>query len=184
MYTHLFPLHARECMYMSAQCTNYMDGCIPWVYGELKAPSDYSKYAKSIKVLTKTSSLHKSLRHGEHWCEILYWLVVTRLIIHSLVECSQCKNAWPARSLGIDYGTNWPNSVVGVLGVQIFHTLTRDRIHWNIGWGDKIRGEQICHERCGAYSLAQEHPITICMTNKAIATIISHIADSLQLRHL
>ena len=36
----IFPLH----VYMSAQCSSYMDGCVPRVHGVHTA--DYSKYAK------------------------------------------------------------------------------------------------------------------------------------------
>ena len=48
-----------RCMLVNVyKCTSYMDGCVPWVCSvhaviKLKAPSDYSKYAKSIK-----STLH------------------------------------------------------------------------------------------------------------------------------
>ena len=59
---------------------------------ELKALSDYREYAKS---LTKASLLKTYVLlecHGERWCQMLYWLVVTRLCnTRSLVECSHVR---------------------------------------------------------------------------------------------
>ena len=52
--------------------------------------------------------------HGERWCQILYWLVVTRLCYtYSLV---MCKNyAWSARGFGIEYSANWPTKLLHLL---------------------------------------------------------------------
>ena len=70
-------------VYTSAQCTSYMDRCVPWVHGVhavSSAPCDYSKYAKEHQKYWPRP-LHKKylLWHGEHWCKMPYWLAVTRL---------------------------------------------------------------------------------------------------------
>ena len=76
-------------------CTN------SWcTHSELKAPSDYSKRKRAPKVLTKAYFPINNVlpeRDGKRWCQLLYWLVVTRLCnAHNLVEC---KYAWSARVL-------------------------------------------------------------------------------------
>ena len=66
-------LHGRMCI-MNSWCT-------------CKAPSDYSKCKRASKVLTKASLLLLEC-DGKCWCQMLYWLVVTRpCITHSIVEC-------------------------------------------------------------------------------------------------
>ena len=86
-------------MYMSAQCTNYMDGCASWIHGvhalSSKHPLTIASVLKSIKstdkgLFTKNNVLLECC--GEHWCQMLYWLVVTRQCnTLSLVECSHLK---------------------------------------------------------------------------------------------
>ena len=60
----------------------YHDMSLWCTHSELKAPSDYKKYAKEHQKLKKGSSLQKSLCHGE--CTGVKshtaWLVVTRLL--------------------------------------------------------------------------------------------------------
>ena len=77
-------LHGRICI-MNSWCTR----------SELKAPSDYSKHTKDRQntdkgLFTKNNVLPEC--HGDRWCQMLYWLVVTRLCnTCSLVECSHVK---------------------------------------------------------------------------------------------
>ena len=61
---------------------------------ELKTPS-VASMQRASKALTKASLLKTNVLpecHGERWCQMLYWLVVTRLCnTYSLVECSHVK---------------------------------------------------------------------------------------------
>ena len=69
-------------MYMSAQCTNYMDEYASWIHGVHTVSSKHQQAEKSIKgtdkgLFAKNNALPECDR--EHWCQMLYWLVVTRL---------------------------------------------------------------------------------------------------------
>ena len=95
-------LHGQMCT-MSSWCT----------HSELKAPSEYSKYKSTDKgFFTKNNVLPEY--HGECWCQMLYWLVVTRLCnTHSLVECKNYARS--AKGLG----ANWPTKLL-----QHMHSAT------------------------------------------------------------
>ena len=81
---------------MSTQCTNYMDGCALWIHGVHTVSSKDRLTIASTKEHQKywQRTLYYVLPEcfREHWCQMLYWLVVTRLCnTHSLVECSHVK---------------------------------------------------------------------------------------------
>ena len=71
--------------------------CASWIHGvqavSSKHPVTIANVQKSIKLLfTKHNVLPEC--HGECWCQLLYWLMVTRLckfFTRSLVECSHVK---------------------------------------------------------------------------------------------
>ena len=77
----------------------YMDGCASWIHGVHAVSSKHrltiASLQKSIKntdkgLFTKNNVLLEC--HGESWCQMLYWLVVTRLCnTRSVVECSHVK---------------------------------------------------------------------------------------------
>ena len=107
-----------HCMLGNEQCT--MDKLHAWMCimnswctcSELKAPSEFKT---ASKVQTKGSLLKTNVLpecHGERWCQMLYWLAVTRLC--NTLACSK-NYAWSARGLGINYCANWPTKLLHLL---------------------------------------------------------------------
>ena len=135
---------------MSAQCTSYMDVCVPGAHGVhtviTQHPLSIASMQKSIKSRDKGLFTKKGLLcHGKHWC-----------IIHE-------SYTWSVRGLGIDYSANWliPRSficfsiglpfthkapTVVYMACPLFHNNQHQHvIQFLIGW-----------KPCGTHSLSSE----------------------------
>ena len=91
-------LHGQMCI-MYSWCVHAVSS---------KHPLTIASVQKSVKntdkgLFTKNNVLPEC--HRERWCQMLYWLVVTRLWNY----------AWLARDLGIHYSANWPTKLLHLL---------------------------------------------------------------------